>query len=39
MAKQFEYKARDIAGQLYSGLILADDEEAVAGLFATGASM
>jgi type IV pilus assembly protein PilC len=31
MAKQFEYKARDIAGQLYSGLILADDEEAVAG--------
>ena len=31
MSKQYEYKARDGAGQLYSGLILAEDEAGVAG--------
>ncbi len=31
MAKQFEYKARDRSGQLYAGLILAEDEAGVAG--------
>ena len=31
MARQYEYKARDATGQLYSGMILADDEAGVAG--------
>ena len=31
MARQYEYKARDAGGQLYTGLILADDEAGVAG--------
>lgn len=31
MAKQFEYRARDMSGQLFTGLILADDEAGVAG--------
>jgi type IV pilus assembly protein PilC len=31
MAKQYEYKARDASGQLYAGLILAEDEAGVAG--------
>ena len=31
MSKQYEYKARDGSGQLYSGLILAEDEAGVAG--------
>ena len=31
MAKQYEYRARDISGQMYTGRILADDESGVAG--------
>lgn len=31
MARQYEYRARDAKGQLFTGLILADDEAAVAG--------
>lgn len=31
MARQYEYKARDATGQLFSGMILADDEAGVAG--------
>ncbi len=31
MAKQYEYTARDAAGHLFTGLILADDEASVAG--------
>ena len=31
MAKQFEYRARDGKGQLFTGLILADDEASAAG--------
>lgn len=31
MAKQYEYRARDAKGQLFTGVILAEDEAAVAG--------
>ena len=31
MARQYEYKAKDATGQLYTGMILADNEAAVAG--------
>ena len=31
MARQYEYKARDAQGQLFSGMVLADSEAAAAG--------
>ena len=31
MARQYEYRARDLNGQLFTGLVLADDEASAAG--------
>ena len=31
MAREYEYRARDIKGQLFTGLVLADDEASAAG--------